>query len=58
MRAVALQAPKKAKKISQKFTIKCSGPVDDEIFDIASFVRCLPAQNPARKAGGPCGRVW
>jgi len=42
-------AKKGAKKTTQKFTIDCSEPAADDIFDIASFVR---AQREQRGAGG------
>lgn len=52
-------AKKGAKKTTQKFTIDCSEPAADDIFDIASFVRAHghkrreeTAEGERRRGGG------
>jgi hypothetical protein len=40
-RAPGRLASQKGKKSAVKFTINCTAPVADEIFDIASFVSSL-----------------
>jgi hypothetical protein len=37
----AKKGVQKTKKTTAKFSIKCSGPVSDEIFDISAFVRSI-----------------
>lgn len=41
-----------AKKTTQKFTIDCSEPAADDIFDIASFVRQQQHHTRQKEAGG------
>eukprot|EP00178_Gracilaria_changii_P003731 TRINITY_DN15637_c1_g1_i1.p2 TRINITY_DN15637_c1_g1~~TRINITY_DN15637_c1_g1_i1.p2 ORF type:complete len:133 (+),score=30.50 TRINITY_DN15637_c1_g1_i1:46-444(+) len=49
------QGPAKPAKKAAKFTIKCSGPVDDEIFDIKSFHKFLQERIKVNGRAGNLG---